>query len=59
MRGNPKPENRNPTVQPERALVAFQLAIAVSVSDFGLRPSFGLRCSGFGFHAPRFPFSHA
>ena len=48
---NPKPEGRrpkegrNPKVEARTAL-----GLRFRTSDFGIRPSFGLRASGFGFH---------
>jgi hypothetical protein len=59
MTENPKSETRNPIALAERAWATAQRAAAASLSDFGLRSSFGLRYSGFGFHAPRLPFNRA
>ena len=59
MTANPKPETRNPIAFAERAWATAQREGAASLSDFGLRPSFGLRYSGFGFQAPSFTFCRA
>ncbi len=54
--GNPKPETRNPKTEPGVGEVGSMGAsvvadVPVRPSDFGPRPSFGLRTSAFGLHS--------